>query len=270
MMRTKHKITRWLALLAAVCLLSSGVLLAQESWGGTNGASAWQAGASSAKTSSSSPRGAVSGQTSSASFPRGAASSASLPLGASSGETSSWIAGHTNTKLGAAPGGVWTDGTALPAVAGRIEGKQLAAGAVTAKSPLPAGLSTTTGIARLKTANGMQGKLQSLRPANQSRLSLAQPGANGNSAPPKLGAERERTLASSGHGGTRGHGQINFKNAPRSTVGEKKQTGSTTKKKPSNSPFNNPANLGMPTEPTEPTMPTEPTDPTDLDKLPHD
>jgi len=214
----------WLSLtwLAAACLAGAGTVRAQESWGGRTTSSSTWGGGSSAATSSSSPRAAV------------------------SGGSSSWIAGGGSVKTGAAAGGVWSEGSGLPA-----------AGGVPTKSPAPAGLSTTPGITHLKTTSAAPARTPSAASSVHKRPSGMQRAQNAKGGTlPNLG--RAKTAASKG--GSHSRGRIDFKgNAANTTFGGKKSSQSTPRKPNS---LENPGGL------TEPTGPTEPVDPTDLDRLP--
>ena len=115
MMEANHKIALGTAVLAAACFFNLGSAPAQESWGGTGGASTWQAGAPSA--------------------------AASAPRAAVSGGSSSWVTGKGNVTSGSQSRGEWFDGMGSAPAGSTAGGKGLPGGAVPGpRSRIPAGL----------------------------------------------------------------------------------------------------------------------------------
>jgi hypothetical protein len=210
----------WLRLATTVvCLIVAGTAGAQESWGGAGGASTW---------------GGKSATSGAGSLAHGAAAS---------GGSANWVAGRANSGPMAAPGGVWTDTSGMPAAGGEAEGKTPAG-----KSAAPDGLGTTTGISHLKITSAASGGTHSAGVSSLPHVG-AQHAAKGGLLPKAVAG---RGLAASHYGGgSHSHSKINFVASDTNTPGAKKPGNST--KKPSSAFSGNPGGMGEPTDMAEPT-----------------
>jgi hypothetical protein len=84
------------AALALLCMAPAARAQASSTWGGPGGASSWQAGT--------------------------AKSSSAAPASIATGSQSAWNAGKGSVTAHGEPGGVWSDGTSLPASPTRMPG----------------------------------------------------------------------------------------------------------------------------------------------------